>query len=131
MNKFLKALIIGLIIFLVHFFVFAIMEYLKYTNFGFYGLLGGVIYGFIFGFWAYYVLTIAYLYLTKTILATTMKFIYALLIVIIGYFMSRTGDIIDGDFVRKFDFFLLLTFLLSSILLVVLDRLFSVRSKLT
>ncbi len=131
MNKFLKALIISLMVFLSQVIVSFTYYYLEHSDFGFYGLFGWLIYYFIFGFWAYYILTLAYLYITKSIKNISMKLVCALIIVSIGYFMSRTGDIIDGDFVRKFDFFLLLIFLLSSVLLVALDRLFSVRSKLT
>jgi hypothetical protein len=131
MNKYIKALIIGLIICSIHLSTFSMIGYLQHNNFGFYGLLGGIIYGFVFGFWAYYILTLAYLYITKFTATTLMKLVYALVIVTIGYFIARTGDIIDGDFVRKFDFLLLLTFLLSSPLLVLLDRFFSSRRNLT
>lgn len=131
MNKFLKALIISLIIFVTHLITFFARSYFKHSNFGYYGLWGEAALAFIFGFWAYYILSLTYLYVTKSKSSSVTKLIYAFVVVVIGYFVARISDIIDGDFISRFDFFLLLICLISSILLVALDKLFSGYRKLT
>jgi hypothetical protein len=93
MNKYIKALIISLVIFVIHLSTFSMIEYFQYNNFGFYGFFGGIIYAFVFGFWVYYILTLTYLYITKFTATTLLKLTYALVIVTIGYFIARAGDI--------------------------------------
>lgn len=84
-------------------------------------LQGAILYIFIMAYWVYYSICLIYLILTKGI-KNKSKYLLSFLLMIIGYLMYRGGDIIDGDFIKRFQPGPLVGFLLSSIVLVLIDN---------
>ncbi len=133
MNKFLKALIISVALFCSHILLMYILvnfvnsESLAKSHFK--GVLGAAIYILIMAFWIYYLLSLVYLMITKSRKKIVYKFSIAVLLMVIGYIMYRGGDIIDGDFVKRFQIGPLFSFLLSSIIIVFTDLLIERKGK--
>jgi preprotein translocase subunit SecG len=122
MNKFKKALIISGFIFGLHIILSFIYYYLQFNDFGYFGLVGGIFFAIIVGYWAYYAAVLIYLYINNNSKQIGLRLVNSIIIVSCGYIMYRFGDIIDGDFLDKFDPVLFTVFILSSILLVYLDK---------
>ena len=121
MNKFLKALSISIILFICHvilLFTYGLIKGDNSTN-----ILSAAIYLFVFAFWAYYVLVLIYSFISASVKNRKYKILTALILVLIGYFLSRWGDIVDGDFKRNFSIISFLSFLFSVFLIVGLDQL--------
>lgn len=72
-------------------------------------------------YWAYYIICFIYLITTKGF-SIKLKYIISIALMLISYLMYRGGDIIDGDFISRFQFGPLVGFLLSSFFLVWLDN---------
>jgi hypothetical protein len=121
MNKFLKALIVGLIVFLVHIIVFSVAHQVKYGDFGYYGFWGGMVFGLIVGYWAYFLATFIYLSVQDKKFNIQKRIFTATVVSLVCYLIARVGDAVDGDFFRKFDLTELLVFLFSIPLIVWLD----------
>jgi hypothetical protein len=119
-NIFIKSLIVSLLLFFFHS-AFFVATTIVGSSQAYFGLMSGLAYFFIFGFWIYYTLTLLYLLLTKHAATKGPKIITAMVISLIGYLLARTSDIVDGEFFLQFDFFLFLVFMFSAFLLVVLD----------
>ncbi|GEM_PF-2738981 len=126
MNKFLKALLISVALFGSHILILFVMS-IFYDEPGAinYGIVGSAVYIFIVAFWAYYCLTLMYLFISRSITGVWNKIIISLIVMLIGYILSRVGDFIDGDFVEKFRIVPFTLFILSSILLVSFDCLYT------
>jgi len=89
-----------------------------------YGFLGSVVYVFLVAFWVYFILVAFYCFITKAMnLQFFGRVITAGTIVVIGYLASRGGDIVDGDFFKKFRPLIFFTFLLSSVVIIYVDNL--------
>ncbi len=124
MNRFLKALLISLSLYISHILLIMIVgNFYREQGSINYGIIGSAVYIFIVAFWAYYLLTLIYLLISHSMIFWN-KLIVALIILLIGYTASRTGDIIDGDFIERFRVVPFLLFVLSSILIVLFDNLF-------
>lgn len=121
MNKFLKSLILSVCLYIIHILILSTFSLYENSNEG-YGIIASAIYIFIVAFWAYYLLVLIYVFSTKFLKNKMQKIIMALLLMGIGYLLSRGGDIIDGDFIKNYNWKILLGFILSSFLIVLLDN---------
>lgn len=121
MNKLIKTLIISLALYFSHVLIlFVLSPFYKERGYVNYGLAASAIYIFIVAYWAYYVLVLLYCMVAKN-LNVGGKLIVAGSAMLVGYIGSRGGDIIDGDFIKNFQFVTFLAFLTSSIVIVFFD----------
>ncbi len=134
MKIYLKSLILSLGIFIFHFFCLYIVllrrgsDYLILTEpgkSGSFSFVGMMIYSFIIAFWVYYLLSFVYVMITRSMSNHYSKLGIGLILMICGYLLYRTGDLIDGDFISRFQFSSLLIFLLSAPLLILMETLLS------
>lgn len=88
-----------------------------------YGPISSLVYLFIFGYWAYVVASVAYLSLGKKYKSTLPKLILSIFLMLVGYLLSRTGDIIDGDFIHNFNLDILIFFIALSPSFILVERL--------
>jgi len=73
-----------------------------FEDYGYYGLVGGLLYGLIVAFWVYWLLCYMYMRIINRNDSKNIKYMKALGIVLIGYLCSRVPDMIDGDFISEF-----------------------------
>jgi hypothetical protein len=123
MSLFLKALIGATVLYFIHVFflwIFANFEggRSSYVE----NIFGAAIYIFIIAFWVYYLVALAYFAVGSQIESRKGKIVLSLFLLLIGYFLSRGGDIIDGDFWTKFRISVFIAMLLSSLSLVYTDQ---------
>ena len=123
MNNFLKALILGCIVFFIHSLVLLLLIFFYTGSFGYYGLAGGIMYFFMIGFWGYYSSILIYLFISDRLKTESYNYVIAFGICCIGYIGYRAGDIIDNDFIHNFKLLPFLLFLLTSWIIVRLDQL--------
>jgi len=121
MNTFIKSFILAIILFLFHSIILSIITFIYNDAFGYYGFLGGIIYFFFFGFWAYYLGILIYLSISNSLEDNLHIYLAALAICLAGYIGHRVGDIIDHDFIRNFKLLPLLLFIFTSWIIVKLD----------
>lgn len=89
-----------------------------------YSAFGIGVYIIVYSFWAYFLFSFIFIFFSKRTSNFYWKIIVSVILMIAAYTLSRTGDIIDGDFFHKFDFSPFIAFMLSSIILLVADNLF-------
>lgn len=89
------------------------------------------IYTIMYAFWAYFLFSYIFIIATMRMKNYWSKFPIAIAIMIVSYFLFRAGDIIDGDFIRKFNLTPLVGFLLTAPIMVLFDRIFQGRRNLT
>lgn len=118
----IKSSILGVIIFITHLAYYTLLGYLRGFNYSYNGFLGSMVYGFIFTFWIYWLLSYIYIYITKNNYIRITKYVKALAISFTGYLISRVPDMIDSRFIEKFTWREFLIFLLFVPLLVEIDR---------
>lgn len=123
MNIFFKTLIISLSLFVFHVILIILISpfYQKHGTIN-YGIMGSAVYLFIVASWAYFLLMLFYVSLSRG-KHIRMKFLISLVIMLIGYVISRGGDIIDGDFIKNFSLIILLGFIVSAPIIVGIDKL--------
>lgn len=124
-----KSALTALLLFVVHSIVGGLIFMFRNEDNGLYGFWGGVIFGFIFGFWLYWLLCYIYLRLSGIGITKQKKYYRASMILGFGYLISRTGDILDNDFFNNFSFYILLLFLATIPLLVEISDLIRVHKK--
>jgi hypothetical protein len=81
-----------------------------------------VVYTLVYASWAYFLFSYIFIVATKRTKEYRKKVLIAGLLMIISYFLFRGGDIIDGDFLRKFDILFLIGFLLTAPVMVFSDN---------
>ncbi len=116
----LIAFIVAIAVFLLHNLFIAYLLFLVTGEEGYYGFWGGVVFGLIFGLWAYFLLSIIHAAIIQTVKSRLHKVVVAIVILAVGYLFARMGDIIDGDFIEKFDLWTLCVFIITVPVLVLL-----------
>lgn len=111
-----KTLIISFIIFFSQQAMFGIVSYVKYEGFGLYGFWGGLIYSLILIFWIYILLILIYFKISQKF----NRVLSATLVVLLGYILSHSDPLIDGNL--EFDFISALAFLILIPILIWLDK---------
>lgn len=79
---------------------------------GYYGILGGIVFYFVFGYWVYFILSAFYIKMAGKDTVKKVRYLKGLIVVTIGYFFSRIPDIIDDHFLRDFAWKAVAAFLL-------------------
>lgn len=113
--------------FLVYFFshiVFYLSFFLGYGSYGYNGFIGSVIYGLIYTFWAYWLLTYIYIQTVKKDVARKPMYLKSAVIISVGYVFARIPDIIDSHFLHDFKWVDFLVFFLFIPVLTELELLF-------
>ena len=122
MKKLLRSLILGMAIFLSHIVLGFLYVWITDSQYeGYYGLLGGLIFYLVFGYWVYWLISYIYIYVTKHDNYRKTRYSKAVVIVLLGYFISRVPDIIDGHFFKHFEWQGFLVFFIFPPLLVEID----------
>ena len=85
-------------------------------------IIMATVYIFVFAFWAYYLLLLIYLFISAS-MGVRSKLFVAMGVMLVGYLLSRGGDIIDGDFKENFSLVVVFGFLASAFLVVGFDKL--------
>ena len=118
----LKSLFLATITFVIHMVIGTILSFIVPPSQAYisYGVIGSIIYIFVFAFWAYIAFSFLYLLLAERTKNVTTRYIISFILMIIAYVLYRTGDIIDGDFMQRFKFFPFLVFLLTGPMMVLI-----------
>ncbi|MEQ9404462.1 MAG: hypothetical protein RIM99_12790 [Cyclobacteriaceae bacterium] len=126
MKKIKKVFLMGLSLFLFHLiyiFLWSLYESSFNLSNSLASTFGVGVYMIFYALWAYLLFSFIYVVITrKWIKALHGKIILALALMMISYVLFRTGDIIDGDFIKNFTMPPLLGFVLSAPFMVVVDR---------
>ncbi len=126
-----KSAIVAFVLFVVHMVITPIiLNLIKAEGYGYYGLMGGLIYGLIFGFWAYWLFSWVYIQISKHAPLRKTKYVKGLFVLLIGYIVSRVSDIIDRDFINNFNWPYFLMFIVSMPILIETVELLNKRSKI-
>jgi predicted neutral ceramidase superfamily lipid hydrolase len=97
MKILIKALALSVIIYFLHFFLFYLL-----STYSFQEVLGGFIYLSIFS-WVYFIVIYLYVILSLKLKKKTSRILLVSIATFVGYFLSRVGDMIDGDFLSNFE----------------------------
>lgn len=130
MKLLVKSAFLALILYIIHMIFNILISRFYFDDFGYYGIFGGLLYGFIIGFWAYWLLCFIYVRITKKDEPQKYKYLKASVIIIIGYFLSRIPDMIDQDFFSDFNIWFFAIFIFLIPLLVEFEKLFSKPKKI-
>jgi hypothetical protein len=123
MNRFLKVFLISFSLYITHILATILVGFFYQEEGALnYGILGAAFYILIVAFWAYYILILVYLLISND-RSIPNKMLVSIVIMLIGYLISRGGDIIDGDFKRKFNLIIFVGFIASAFLIVWFDQL--------
>ncbi|NQZ78125.1 MAG: hypothetical protein HRT61_18770 [Ekhidna sp.] len=124
MRFFFKVLVLSILMLVIHLAISLAIAYVIGDDYGgYYGLMGGIIYYFAFGYWGYFVLSSIYCFATKNVVKRESKYLTSLIVCIIGYFFSRIPDLIDDDFFNNFSWKAFIVFLLLIPILVEIESL--------
>jgi len=116
-----SSFLLGLVMYFTFMSTYHILFLIVGDGSGYYSFWGAIIYGAVFAFWAFWLLSYIYIYITKNDSLRQAKYLKASVIVSVGYFVSRVSDIIDGHFFVKFNLYFCLMFILFVPLLVEIE----------
>lgn len=116
---------LSILVFIVHiatFIGFGIMFNMNGNGGIQYGIAGSIFYMILVAYWAYYLFCLIYLFLTRNKKKNIFKILISQILMVVAYLVYRIGDIIDGDFLSRFESLIFGGFLLTGILVFVVDK---------